>query len=123
MYRIKSNLDFTGKGWGLAFEHGEAFTERDDLAQRLRSLGYEVTPVAPVEQSTPPAAPEPAPAPESEPEATVTTPVEQSSESGPGKDEPAQEPEPEGGKIACPICGKLCGSQAVLTRHTNKEHG
>ena len=42
MFRIKSNLDVNGRFWGLDFEHGEAFTERDDLARRLKSLGYAV---------------------------------------------------------------------------------
>ena len=42
MFRIKSNLDVNGTHWGLEFRHGEATTERDDLACRLRSLGYQV---------------------------------------------------------------------------------
>lgn len=42
MYHIKSNLDVNGIHWGLEFRHGEATTEREDLARRLRSLGYQV---------------------------------------------------------------------------------
>lgn len=42
MFRIKSNLDVNGTHWGLEFHHGEATTERDDLARRLRALGYQV---------------------------------------------------------------------------------
>lgn len=42
MYRVKSNLEVNGTHWGLVFLHGEAFTERGDLARRLRALGYQV---------------------------------------------------------------------------------
>ncbi len=35
-------MPVNGPGWGLDFKDGVAFTEREDLARRLRSLGYKV---------------------------------------------------------------------------------
>jgi len=46
MYRIKTDRDVSGHSWGLDFTHGEATTEREDLARRLRSLGYRVEEIA-----------------------------------------------------------------------------
>lgn len=96
LYRVKSNLDINGRFWGLDFEHGEAVTNRDDLARRLKSLGYtvEVATSAMAEATQ-------TPADEAiQPEAQAT----------------------DDGKPVCPVCGKICGSKAVLTRHMNKEH-
>jgi len=98
-YSVKSNRDVTGNFWGLDFKHGEASTERDDLARRLRSLGYQVEEVK-----------------ASSTEATADAPAEA-----------AQEPEAEAaedgeGAFICPVCGKKYGSKGALTRHMNKEH-
>ena len=122
MYRIKSNLDVNGRFWGLDFKHGEAFTERDDLARRLKSLGYAVEETVSTVANT--VSVEEAPTAK-EPAATMDAPAETTQEA------PAQKGEtPESavettadGKLVCPVCGKLCGSKAVLTRHMNKEHG
>jgi len=95
MFRVKSNLEVNGTHWGLVFLHGEAFTERGDLARRLRSLGYQV------EELTKPTAA--APANKADTEAADDT-VD-------GE-----------GAIVCPICGKEIGSKGALTRHLNKEH-
>jgi len=92
MFRIKSNLDVNGTHWGLEFRHGEATTERDDLARRLRTLGYQV------EELPKPAATKLADDADAEP-------------AGDAED-----------VIACPICGKEIGSKGALTRHMNKEH-
>jgi hypothetical protein len=95
MFRVKSNLEVNGTHWGLVFLHGEAFTERVDLARRLRSLGYQV------EELAKPTAT--APANKADPAAADDT--------GDGED-----------VIACPVCGKEIGSKGALTRHMNKEH-
>ena len=92
VYRIKSNLDVNGTHWGLEFHHGEATTERDDLARRLRSLGYRV------EELKNPAIDKPADELDADP-ATDSEDV-----------------------ISCPVCGKEIGSKGALTRHMNKEH-
>lgn len=119
MYKIKTNLDVNGIGWGLDFKHGVAFTDREDLARRLKSLGYEVEDMTqkPVKVSAP------AQAAAIEP----STASNEASDTAPEESAPAQAAAAtaEGGaeKLKCPICGKECGSQAVLTRHTNKEHG
>ena len=136
MYKIKTSLDINGGGWGLQFEHGVAFTDREDLARRLKSLGYEVEEVK--EAVTPmikePEAPAAEPAVSAVPEAAAEETSSAKSEGdlleiGPTIEPPAapEAPVPEAtgtdsGKLLCPICGKECGSQAVLTRHKNKEH-
>ena len=113
MFKIKTSLDINGVGWGLRFEHGVAFTEREDLARRLKSLGYEVVDLgkAPAKQ---PAATTLAP------EASQEQPTSDSNAPEAPADNSITDAAPE--KLKCPICGKECGSQAVLTRHTNKEH-
>lgn len=122
MFRIKSNLDVNGRFWGLDFEHGEAFTERDDLARRLKSLGYAVEEtVSAVANAV--SVEEAATA--KEPAATADVPTETVQET-PAPEGETPEPAVEttaDGKLVCPVCGKLCGSKAVLTRHMNKEHG
>lgn len=107
MYRIKSNLDVNGRNWGIDFVHGEAFTEREDLARRLKSLGYLVEEVP----QTPAKAPE----------VPTVVPEIPAVETPPAPEVP-EAPPTEAGKLTCPICGKACGSQAVLTRHMNKDH-
>ncbi|HWQ98921.1 MAG TPA: hypothetical protein VN538_12635 [Clostridia bacterium] len=135
MYKVKTVIDVNGIGWGLDFKHGVAFTDREDLARRLKSLGYEVEDMTqkPVKPSTSARASE---APDAPPEAPTvpTVPIE----SGTASNEAPGDSDKEGAsasgapganaaaateKLKCPICGKECGSQAVLTRHTNKEHG
>jgi hypothetical protein len=41
----------------------------------------------------------------------------------PAPEAPPETASTDSSKLVCPICGKECGSQAVLTRHKNKEHG
>lgn len=95
MYRVKSNLEVNGTHWGLVFLHGEAFTERHDLARRLRSLGYQVEELAkPAEDAS-----------------AINADTEAADDAGDGE-----------GAIACSICGKEIGSKGALTRHMNKEH-
>jgi len=104
MYKIKTNLDVNGRGWGLDFEHGVAYTERDDLARRLKSLGYEV---------------------EKQEQKAELPAVIETVNTNPPESTDAETTDPvknDVGKFICSICGKECGSQAVLTRHMNKEH-
>lgn len=135
MYKIKTSLDINGGGWGLKFEHGVAFTDREDLARRLKSLGYEVEEIkeniAPVDAepeapATEPALPEDAPSEApidgADTERTVES-TELPAAEAPVPEAPAETAAADSGKLVCPICGKECGSQAVLTRHKNKEHG
>lgn len=104
MFKVKTTMDINGIGWGLKFEHGVAYTEREDLARRLRALGYEVEDMAKAKAKQPATTPTtPEAPPEQLPDDANTS--------------AAQE------KLKCLICGKECGSQAVLTRHMNKEHG
>jgi len=122
MFRIKSNLDVNGRFWGLDFEHGEAFTERDDLARRLKSLGYAVEETVSavanaVSGEQAPTAKEPAATTDAPAEAAREEPAEKGETPAPAVETTAD------GKLVCPVCGKLCGSKAVLTRHMNKEHG
>lgn len=101
MYRVKTNLNVNGEGWGLKFKNGVAYTERDDLARRLKSLGYEVEAVA---------APKYAP---NHSDAELVSMPEQVQ---------AENEAPKEKVVFCGICGRPFGSQAALTRHTNKMH-
>lgn len=94
VYKVKASMPVNGPGWGLDFKQGVAFTEREDLARRLRSLGYEVEEVgaATVEENA---------------GASVNpAPVEKEA------DKP----------FFCAICGRPFGNQASLTKHINKTH-
>lgn len=92
MFRIKSNLDVNGTHWGLEFRHGEATTERDDLARRLRALGYQVE--------------------------ELDKPAKAAADDAKADAAAAEDEAP----IVCPVCGKEIGSKGALTRHMNKEH-
>lgn len=135
LYRVKSNLDINGRFWGLDFEHGEAVTNRDDLARRLKSLGYEVVEVAEqgnkglrIEgESGKEMVVSPSTLKVEMPEAAVT--VDETAQTAKTSEstsaETTAQPEVQttaDGKPVCPVCGKVCGSKAVLTRHMNKEH-
>ncbi len=76
----------------MEFRHGEATTERDDLARRLRSLGYQVEELK---------------------KSAIDKPADDAKADAAADSEDA---------ISCPICGKEIGSKGALTRHMNKEH-
>lgn len=94
MYKVKANLPVNGLGWGLDFKQGVAFTEREDLARRLRSLGYVVEEVG---------------AKAAEMKAT-----------GPSEPIPAEKEAEK--PFFCAVCGRPFGNQASLTKHINKMH-
>lgn len=136
MYKVKTAMDINGVGWGLDFNHGVAFTDREDLARRLKSLGYEVEDMtkAPAKQSATASAVETAEAqattlgdaaaPDPTPETKTLGEGDTTPSAAPASQSAGQDANPPGAeKLKCPICGKECGSQAVLTRHKNKEHG
>lgn len=115
MYKVSTNLDVNGRGWGLDFKHGVAYTERDDLARRLKSLGYTVEEEVPAKPETPEAPVEVSDKGD-QPDATITAERTETA---------TEQPEvqtTDDGKLACPVCGKLCGNKAALTKHMNKEH-
>lgn len=93
-YKVKASMPVNGPGWGLDFKQGIAFTERDDLARRLRSLGYEVEEVGAAAAKI------------------ADTPIESAT-----AEKEADKP------FFCTVCGRPFGNQASLTKHINKMHG